>query len=529
MRSASLAAVTIAIAATGGAAPLAAQSGGSLAQRIERIMHRPDFTHAEWGIEFYSLDTGKPVYAHNPDKFFVPASTTKLLTEGTSLALLGPDYRWTTRVYRTGPVDSSGTLDGDLVLVASGDPDLSNRIQPDGSLAFEDEDHTYGGSPDTKAVPGDPLMVIRDLARQIRQHGVRRVTGRVRVDVSLFPEGQRELGTGVVISPVIVNDNLLDVTIGPGAQLGDPVTISPSPVTAYARFINLATTAPADSTPRIRWSSDIANEDGTHTVTVTGQFPLGKPAILYGYAVPEPSRYAEVTLAEALVQDGVTATWPARGDNVDFALLVPEYTPDAVVAEHVSPPLREDVHITLKVSQNLHASTMPYELGALVAHAPQNQAQAGFDLEHDFLTKAGLDLSGASQADGAGGSAHFTPDFMVHYLAYIAKQPFFQTFHDALPLLGKDGTLWNIQTDSPAAGHVYAKTGTFGGPDRLNHMEMVTGKGLAGYVTTIAGRHLAFAIYVNNVEVSREEPDAVTKIVGQALGEIAAAGYEARR
>ena len=118
---------------------------------------------------------------------------------------------------------------------------------------------------------------------------------------------------------------------------------------------------------------------------------------------------------------------------------------------------------------------------------------------------------------------------MVHYLAYIAKQPFFQTFHDALPVLGKDGTLWNIQTDSPAAGHVHAKTGTFGGPDRLNRMHMVTGKGLAGYVTTIAGRHLAFAIYVNNVEVSSKEPDAVTKIVGQALGEIAAAGYEAKR
>lgn len=528
MRSSPLTALILTVAAAAVGAPtLAAQSGGSLAQRIQQVMRRPAFAHAEWGVEFYSLDNGKPVYAHNADKFFVPASTTKLLTEGTTLALLGPDYRFTTRVYRTGPVDSAGTLDGDLVLVASGDPDLSNRIQPDGSLAFENEDHAYDGSPDTKAVPGDPLMVIRDFARQVKQHGIRRVTGRVRVDVSLFPEGERELGTGVVISPVIVNDNLIDVTIGPGAQVGDPVTIAPSPATAYARFINLATTAPADSTPRIRWSDDVANEDGTHTVTVTGQFPLGTAPILYAYAVPEPSQYAAVTLAEALAQEGVTATWPARGDDVDFAALAPRYTPDAVVAEHVSPPLKEDVRITLKVSQNLHASTMPYELGALVAH--EGTAQAGFDLEHAFLEKAGLDLSGASQADGAGGSAHFTPDFMVHYLAYMAKQPFFQIFHDALPVLGKDGTLWNIQVDSPAAGHVHAKTGTFGAPDHLNRMLMVTAKGLAGYVTTVAGRHLAFAIYVNNVEVSRDDPDAVTKIVGQALGEIAAAGYEARR
>ncbi len=505
---------------------LAAQSNGSLARRVQQVMDRPEFRHSEFGVEFLSLDTGKPVYVHNADKFFVPASTTKLLTMGTTLSLLGPDFRFTTNVYRMGTVDSAGTLHGDLVLRASGDPDLSNRIQPDGTLAFENEDHAYDGSPDTKAVPGDPLTVIRDFARQVKAHGIRRVTGRVRVDVSLFPEGERELGTGVVISPVIVNDNLVDVMIGPGVQAGDPVSISPSPATAYARFINLATTSPAGTTPQIRWSSDVANEDGTHTVTVSGRFPAGKPAILYAYAAPEPSRYAAVTLAEALGEAGVTATWPARGDDVDFATVASRYTPDAVVATHVSPPLKEDVRITLKVSQNLHASTMPYELGAHVAH--KGNAQAGFDLEREFLEKAGLDLGGASQGDGAGGSAHFTPDFMVHYLAYMAKQPTFQVFHDALPILGKDGTLWNIQVDSPAAGHVHAKTGTFGVGDRLNRKLMVTAKGLAGYVTTVDGRHLAFAIYINNVDVGRDDPDAVTKIVGQAVGEIAAAGYDGK-
>ncbi len=57
---------------------------------------------------------------------------------------------------------------------------------------------------------------------------------------------------------------------------------------------------------------------------------------------------------------------------------------------------------------------------------------------------------------------------------------------------------------------------------------MVTGKGLAGYMTTASGEHLAFAIYANHVTVPRDLPDAATKIVGQALGEIAAAAYDAR-
>ncbi len=523
MRWSSLGAVGLALAC---AAPLPAQSRGSLAQRIQQVMDRPEFQHSMFGIEFFSLDTGKPIYSHNADKFFVPASTTKLLTEGTALGLLGADYRFTTRVYRTGSVGPDGTLEGDLVLVAGGDPNLSNRIQQDGTLAFQNVDHAYDGSPDTKAVPGDPLLVIRELAQQIKQHGIRRVRGRVRVDVTLFPEGERELGTGVVISPVIVNDNLIDVAINPGTQPGDLASLTPSPSTAYTRFLNLVTTGASDTRPQIRWSSDLANEDGTHTVTVTGSMPQGGPVMLYSYAVPEPSRYAAVVLAEALIERGVAATWPARGDDVDVGALASRYTTEAVVAEHVSPPLKEEIKVTLKVSQNLHASATPYILGALVAH--HGSAQAGFDLEHDFLQQAGLNLSGATQGDGAGGAAHFTPAFMVRYLAYMATRQDFAVFHDALPILGKDGTLWNIQVGSPAAGQVHAKTGTFGEGDNLNHQVMVNGKGLAGYLTTADGRRLAFAIYANNVPVTREDPEAVTKIVGQALGEIAAAAYQAR-
>src|SRR5215470_5376203 len=115
---------------------LHSQARGMLGDRIQAVMARPEFAHSSFGIEFYSLDSGKVVYQHNPDKLMVPGSTTKLLTEGTLLELLGGDYRFHTRIYRTGPVKKDGTVDGDIVLVASGDPDLSGRIQSDGSLAY---------------------------------------------------------------------------------------------------------------------------------------------------------------------------------------------------------------------------------------------------------------------------------------------------------------------------------------------------------------------------------------------------------
>src|SRR5437660_9680393 len=246
-----------------------------LAQRIQQIIDRPEFRHALFGIEFYSLDKGKVIYSVNADKLFTPGSTTKLLTEGTALSLLGADYRFHTRVYRVGRLDADGTLDGDLVLVASGDPNLSGRIKDDGTLAFENEDHSYDGDPNTRAVPGDPLLVIRRLAQQIADKQIKKIRGHVIVDVSLFREGARELGTGVVMSPIVVNDNIVEVTIGPGPTEGAPVVFKPSPATSYVTFVNRATTGKADSEPEIRLLGDTRNPNGTHTVTITGNFPSG--------------------------------------------------------------------------------------------------------------------------------------------------------------------------------------------------------------------------------------------------------------
>jgi PBP4 family serine-type D-alanyl-D-alanine carboxypeptidase len=511
----------IAIALTSPA--LRAQTASPLAERIGRIINRPEFRHAMWGIEIYDLDAGKPVYTLNEDKLFTPGSTTKLLTVGTALGLLGADYRFHTKVYRTGAITSDGVLHGDLVLVASGDPNLSQRMRSDGTLAFENHDHSYGGDPTTRAVPGDPLTVIKSLAKQIASKKIRVVTGAVIVDASLYREGTRELGTGVVVSPLSVNDNVIDVTVSPGNAINAMATISVSPMSGYARFVSVVTTSAAGSAPRIRMN-DVENADGSVTVTVSGTFPANTSGILYSYPVPKPSRFGEVALAEALQANGVRADANRVGASNDFAAMARVYVDSNVVAEHVSAPVSEMAKVILKVSQNMHASAMPNLLGAVLGKA---KGQTGFDLEREFLTGAGLDVSGAQQADGAGGDAHYTPSFMVSYLAMMSKRPDFQVFHDALPILGKDGTLFNIQTASPAAGHVHAKTGTFVVSDPLNRAMLVTGKGLAGYLTSAAGRRLTIAVFANNVLVSTA-PDEVTRVVGQALGEVAAAAYEAR-
>ena len=501
---------------------VAAQSRETLAERIDAIMARPEFKHAMFGIEFYDLDANTVAYEHNSDRFFVPGSTTKLVTMGSALQLLGAAYRFHTRVYKTGVLAADGALRGDLVLVASGDPNLSGRIRPGDTLAFENVDHSYGG-PDSHGLDGDPLVIVRELAAAVATHGIKRIEGRVVVDASLYAQGERDGGTGFVISPIMINDNGVDLVVRPDSERA-PAIIDISPKTSYVTLVNNVVTGAAGGEARFRIASDVTAGDGTHTVTLSGTIPVGAKPIMSSYRIPDPTRFAEIVLAEALHERGIVAAARRHEDKPDFAALAALYSDDRLVAEHVSPPLSEEVKVTLKVSQNLHASATPSLLGAVLAH--KGTSAAGFAEIKKFLSTTGADVSGASQSDGAGADAHFTPAFMVSYLAYLAKQPTAAVFHDALPVLGKDGTLWNIQTGSPAAGHVHAKTGTFQVRDLLHDSTMVTGKGLAGYMTTVDGRRLAFAIYANNVAV--KDAASVTPVVGDALGAIAAAAYDAK-
>jgi N-acyl-D-amino-acid deacylase len=505
------------------AGPTLAQSN-SLGQRIQKVISRPEFAHANFGIEFYSLDTGKVAYSLNADKLFVPASTTKTLTEGAVLAKLGADYRFHTCVYRTGSIDKHGTLKGDLILVASGDPNLSNRIQPDGTLGFVDEDHSYGGP----ALPGDPLAVIKELAKNIAAKGIHKIQGRVLIDASLFPDGPREGGTSVVMSSVMINDNVIDLLAAPGTKEGDPVSLKTSPPTSYIKFVNHLTTSAPGSKPSFEPPDFATNADGSVTATLTGSLPVGSAPQPAAIAVPSPTKFAEAVFRQALVAAGVDVKSPSSPAPADFSPFAKFYTAENQVTEHVSPPLSEEIKVTLKVSQNLHAGMGPYLLGALSAKETKNPLDAGFHVEHDFLQAAKLDLSGSGQGDGAGGdwADLFSPDFMVHYLKYWSTRPDYEVFFKALPILGKDGTLAKIQVNSPAAGHVFAKTGTFGSEDKLNNKLMLNGKGLVGYVITKDNKKLAFAAYVNHVTLPPDMELAQT-VAGEALGEIAGTAYDA--
>jgi D-alanyl-D-alanine carboxypeptidase/D-alanyl-D-alanine-endopeptidase (penicillin-binding protein 4) len=98
----------------------------------------------------------------------------------------------------------------------------------------------------------------------------------------------------------------------------------------------------------------------------------------------------------------------------------------------------------------------------------------------------------------------------VDLLIYMSRRPTFSAYIDSLPILGVDGSLATIGTDSPARGKVFTKTGTF--------LEQATIRAqvLAGYIDALSGQRLAYALYVNDAGTIGNFSDLIGVIEDEA-------------
>ncbi|MFL5339853.1 MAG: D-alanyl-D-alanine carboxypeptidase/D-alanyl-D-alanine-endopeptidase [Gemmataceae bacterium] len=484
----------------------------TLAQRIEAVTRGPDYAQAHWGLLFVDAETGSVVYQHNADRLFTPASTTKLYTTATALATFGPDYQFKTPVYRRGDM-ADGRLQGDLVLVASGDLTFGGRTDAHGKMLFADHDHTYATptSNDTEVTPTDPLAGLISLAKQVKQAGIRQVHD-VLIDDRLFPPA-RGSGSGPdLLTPIIVNDNVVDVIVEPATAEGKPATVRMRPETAFVQMDADVRTAAKGTAPFVE-----VIPSGKQRFAVRGRMAAeGKPVVRV-WNVDEPAAFARALFVECLRREGVAVS--ASPLAAPKSELPPRdgYDKLTQVAVFASPPLSEAVKVTLKVSHNLYASTLPL---LVAAKHGQSTIEAGLRRQRRFLQDLGLPVETISFAGGAGGAPAdcTTPRATVALIQAMRMRPEYKAWHAGFPVIGVDGTLADVvDPKSPVRGEVQAKTGTLSWFDAMNSRVLVRSKALAGTLTTKTGHELFFAIFVNDVPLP---PGATPVREGRTLGRV---------
>jgi D-alanyl-D-alanine carboxypeptidase/D-alanyl-D-alanine-endopeptidase (penicillin-binding protein 4) len=500
----------------------AAQNGtpaamDDLQTAIDTILTDPRYAPSRLGIYVADRQTGESIIDINGDEWFLAASTTKLFSGAAALDALGPDFRFETPIYRTAAVGSDGTLDGDLVLVASGDLTIGGRDTEDGQIAFTAMDHINATAFPALVIltPQDPLAGLDDLARQVAESGVARVDGDVIVDDRLFPLMMKD---GYILSPVWINDNLIDVIVTPG-EVGQPATVEWRPMSAaYSVEVDVSTVAAGEPFT----VSVIPTAPGQ--LLVHGQIPSDLPQAVPTYQVEDPSSFARTLLIEALERAGVTvAAEPTGANPADRLPAQGSYAAADQVAVHRSLPFSENLKLVEKVSHNQHADMLVF---LLALDQGKTTYEDGMLAIQSIVEQAGLDPVDVSLSDGRGNKYTdlFSPRSVTQLLAYMATRPDSQVFFDALPVLGVDGTeATTVEPSSPVAGKASAKSGMTVDGDELNGRAVVMTRALAGYMTGQSGREVVFGVYLNNMPLASLD-DVLTVITEH--GAIVEAIYE---
>ncbi len=457
---------------------------------VDAALADPSAQKAFLGALIVDAETKQPIYGLNADRYFTPASNTKLFTTALALATLGPDYRFRTTIETRGTLDPSGRLRGDLILVGRGDPDFSNRRIP------------YDA---TNPIDGPSDKPLAELVDALVAKGLKEIDGDIDGDDSYFPYDPYPRGWsigdlpedyGAAVSAICFDDNGLDVKVTPGNQLGASAWVTVEPWPGYDVYDYGITTGATDSPPDFH----MVAEPGPKKFLLRGSIPFGHVTMDLPAAMPDPADYTAHVLKQMLSARGIRVTGDARAqhaspppENPPTDSPSPALSSDAaapaplVLAEHDSPPLIEIVRVLNKVSENLHAEIL------LRTVAKQQTGMAslagGLAVEQKFLTSIGVQPGDVVVDDGSGLSRGnlVTPRAVVALLEYAQQQPWGAAFITTLPVAGVDGTLEHRLIDTPAQGRIQAKTGS------VEHTQAVS-----GFATTLHGERLVFSMFDNH-------------------------------
>jgi D-alanyl-D-alanine carboxypeptidase/D-alanyl-D-alanine-endopeptidase (penicillin-binding protein 4) len=364
-----------------------------------------------------------------------PASSLKTVTTAAALELLGPEFRFETRLSGTSALGKNGVLDGDLVCFGHGDP----------TLASSD---------------------LETLADEWVNAGLKQLNGKVLVtdsDNSAPPVSDHwnwgDIGNayGVGAFRLNVDHNRISVRFDPGQQEGSPATIVEKPATTVdTRWLNQVVTGPSGSGDQVV----IYSEPFGRRITLRGSVPLGEAGFRVSGALPDPPARA-VEIVKARLQRAGVRILGREATGVKKTL--------GFVASHQSSPLAEIIDHLHKVSDNLEAQCLFFAIGDKVGADPSTA------LRRHWESRV-VEFKGLRLLDGSGlARANMIRPLDLAKVNHLARR-------------GPHGERFRQSLTAYLDGRVRSKLGAMSGV-----------KADVGFITMADGREFTFCLMANGL------------------------------
>ena len=446
-----------------------------LRRDLQSIFTDSAVDHAVWAVSVQSLKQGGPLYSLNASRMLTPASNQKLITSAVAAERLGWDYRYSTKIYTTGTLSEGGDLDGDLIVVSNGDPTINPR-HPERWGAFD------------------------AWAKELYAKGLRRVGGNLIGDDNAFAEpglgvgwawDDLVTGYGAAVGALQYNESQIELMILPGSAAGDRAVISLSPPGGGMLLDHGVTTVAAGQPSRVV----VERAPGSTMLRVSGQVAIDSPPITQLAAVPNPTHFYLNALRATLERHRIFVG--GSSVDIDDQRVKPDYSRATLVLEDQSPTLDAVIDVCMKWSRNEYAETMLMSLAPAGAEAT---AAAGLEVVKETLGKWGVkpELYVARDGSGLSRNDYIAPDALIGLLTQVWRDDRHrEKFQATLPQSATSGSLESRMKDTPAAGRVWAKTGS-----------MSNVRSLSGYLMTLDNEPIVFSIIVNGFHVPSSRIDA---------------------
>ncbi len=423
-----------------------------LSYKLEKI----PLNKNSYSILVKEVNSDTPIVAWNSYKPRTPASVIKLLTVYSGLLGLGYDYRWETKFYYTGYIDSRGRLKGDLIIKASGDPTLKTKD-------------------------------LDEIVNDIKSFGIKTILGNIVIDRTLFSvpmknssgfDKNRYSPYNAMPDAMMFNKRQSTLCVTPR---GRSLKISRIDHDKSYRIVNNLKVVNGScrrgrSWPRVRIITD---KNQRSIITLSGRISnrCGRRTICKVVSMPHRSFY--FALKDKLKSEGIKFKGTLKLKKVPRKA--------KYLFSHYSPPLEEVISTIAKHSDNLMARQLFLTLGTQFYSPPINTLKASRAVKR-ILNRYNI-LEGTtiiSNGSGLSRKSKVTARTLANLLQH-GYEHYGERWMNTLSIAGVDGTIRRRFQNSIVYGRAWMKTGTIKGVANI-----------AGYVEGASGQIYIVVVLVND-------------------------------